>query len=231
MIKKTWAAALGAGLFTLVAALWLGTQFPNDFAETSADYGEPILAFEFAETQADLFAIFGTADDPARAARQAGMDKGHDGDRYFLVIYSFFITAFFLALYRENGRRLMHVGILLAVAAGLTDIWENAVLRDLTYALDDMEAANALLAQLHTATWAKWFALALGAGLTSFALFQNKHQILALISLPAFLLALPAFLEPRSYAGLFTDMVGLWFLVMLIAAALNLRRTSKTAAT
>jgi len=222
--KNYWIAAMVAGLFTLATAIGLGGQFPSDFAEDSTDYRDPIMAFEFAESHADLIAIFGGADDPARAARQAAMDQGHDADRYFLIVYSFFIMTFFLALYRESGRKVLQLGILLAVVAGVTDIWENAILRDLTYALDDVGAANALLAQLHTATWAKWFALALGSALSSYALYQNKRRVLALFALPGFLLALPAFFDPRGYATLFVDMIGLWFLVMLIAAMLNFKR-------
>jgi len=220
-----------AGLLTLVTALWLGSQFPQDFAEPSADYRDPIMAFEFAESPADLMAIFGPATDPARASRQDAMDRGHDGDWAFLIIYSLFIAAFFAAYRRETSQKLMMLGVVVAVTAAFTDIWENAILRDLTRALDDTSSATALLSQLHTVTWAKWFALGLGAGLAAFALYRDKHQILALLSLPGFLLALPAFFDPRSFASLFADMIGLWFLTMLIAAVLNLRRASKAVET
>jgi len=230
MIKRTWAITILAGLMTLATALWLGPQFPQDFATPSEGFRDPIMAFEFAENHDDLVAIFGAVDNPARVERQAAMDKGHDGDRYFLIIYSFFIVAFFLALYRESGHRLFQGGILLALVAGIADIWENAVLRDLTYMLDDVGAANALLIELHSATWAKWFALALGSGLASFALYRNKHQILALLALPGFLSALPAFLDPKAYATLFADLIGLWFIAMLITAILNFRRASAEAA-
>jgi len=226
--KNYWTTTIVAGLLTLATALWLSGQFPHDFAEPSADYRDPIMAFEFAETQADLLAIFGSASDPARTVRQAGMDQGHDGDWVFLIVYNIFIAAFFVDCYRESGQKLLFIGVLIAVTAALTDIWENAILRDLTYALDDPNLANALLAQLHSVTWLKWFALALGAGLASFALYTNRHKVLALLAVPAFVLALPAFLDPKAYATLFADMVGLWFIAMLIAAVLNQRRAAKS---
>ena len=223
-IKNYWIATIVTGLLTLATAIWLGGQFPSDFAEPSADYRAPIMAFEFAKTPADLMPIFGPANDPAQAARQDAMDKGHDGDWVFLIIYNLYIASFFMACYRKTGRKLMLLGLLIAITAALTDIWENAILRDLTRALDDTDAATVLLGQLHSATWAKWFALGLGAGLAAAALYRDKHQILALLALPGCLLALPAFFDPRSYATLFADMIGLWFLIMLIAAVLNYRR-------
>jgi len=227
-IKNYWAATLTAGLFTLAAAVWIGGQFPKDFAEPSADYRDPIIAFEFAESPDDLLAIFGPETDPDRAERQNRMDKGHDADRIFLVTYSLFIASFFLAYRHEHGQKLMMLGIILAVTAAFFDIWENAILREITHAIDDPhEVVMPMLATLHTATWIKWFALGIGSGLAAFTLYRDKRPILAVLALPGFFLSVPAFIDPRGYATLFADMIGLWFLVMLIAAGLNYRRASK----
>jgi hypothetical protein len=223
---RCWIAATAAGILTILTAVWLSTQFPSDFAVQSPDFRDPIMAFEFAETEADVRMIFEADSTPAKAARQAAMDIGHDGDRYFLVIYSFFIIAFFTAYGKTTDQKLLYAGILIAIIAGGMDIWENAILRDLTYASGNLDG---LLAALHSVTWVKWFTLAAGAGLSAHTLYKNQHPILAIISLPGFLLAIPAFFDPKGYATLFADGIGLWFLAMLIASILNWRRSTQEA--
>jgi len=221
---RSWKYTVFAGLLTLVTSLWLFGQFPHDFASPSESYRDPIMAFEFAQTQEDLLEIFGGVDDPERMRRQDGMDNGHDGDLLFLIIYSLFIAGFFTALFKKTGRAILLAGVAVAAVAAVGDIWENSILRSLTRQL---EHPGDLLADLHFVTWIKWWALALGASLGSYGLFKDGRIVLAIMCLPGFFLAVPAYLQPKIYATLFVDSIGLWFIAMLVAAALNLRAQAR----
>ena len=220
--RRYWNYAMVAGLLTLAASLWLFSLFPSDFAKPSTEFRDPIVAFEFAQTKQDLLEIFGAAGDPARLRRQDAMDEGHRADWAFLILYNLFIASFFVALYKRTGRKLMLAGVAVAAIAALGDIWENSVLRELTWQLENPDT---LLLVLSKATWVKWGALGFGAGLCAYGFYKDGRYILALTAVPGALMVVPAFLEPRLCATILADAIGLWFLVMLMGAFLYARNS------
>ena len=112
---------------------------------------EPILAFEFVRTPANVAALF-----PA-ACREALVTAQHGGLWLdilgFVPVYSALLLLTLLALGRENlgQRRLVRAGIALTVLAGLADQWENGHLLTLLAALPgDQPTIDALIPAVRT---------------------------------------------------------------------------------
>lgn len=120
-----WVAALALGMATLGHALILQGVFPANGAAMAAGYGSPIIAFEFARSQADLTAIFGNVGDPDQAARLIAMQSGNEQDYLFMLLYALFLTSGLWALWREVRRPLLLLGVVMPLLAALFDAWEN----------------------------------------------------------------------------------------------------------
>lgn len=123
-----WIAVLALGVASIGYALLLQKIFPASGAAIPPGYGSPVLAFEFARTQADLVAIFGEVGDPERAARLMAMQAGNEQDLLFMPLYAAFLASGCWALWREVRRPVLILGVIMPVLAAMFDAWENWLL-------------------------------------------------------------------------------------------------------
>lgn len=180
----SWRACLMWGLATLAVAQSFALVMPQSMAHPipGASIDNPVLAFEFARTQAHLDAVFGLAGDPQRDARIAGMMRGNILDYLFMVVYGSFVLAFFGATATTLGRaRWWYAGWLGPLAAA-ADAVENALLLSINA---DMTASEVELTWLPWPVWAKFCGLALACGLAAIALARQRAWFAALLCLPA----------------------------------------------
>lgn len=123
-----WLACLVFGIVTLAIAFKLQMVFPASGAAMAPGYGAPVLAFEFAQNQNDLIAIFGSADDPAQSARLAAMQSGNEQDFLFMLFYAMFLASGSWALWRELRRPILLLAVVMPVLAAMFDAWGNWLL-------------------------------------------------------------------------------------------------------
>lgn len=218
---RLWHWTLAFGIATLLFGLHLGQVFPQTGHDIAPGYGAPVLAFEFAGSQADLEAIFGFFTDPRQVTRLAAMRAGNEQDYLYMLLYAGFLGAGCLALWRELRARWLLAAAVLPVIAALSDAYENWLLFDIqaAFTLGDYSPA---MASLPYPVAAKFLLLALtnvaiGAAATQFGRWW------ALFGTVAILAAIPtamAIITPAAFAwALIPSAAGGWLLLLALAAA------------
>lgn len=176
-------AGIGAALFG-IATILLGVVilfiFPST-AQLTEGFRTPIIAFEFARTDADLAFLTGS-EELARVNRQM-MDHGHHWDTAFPFAYAGFIALLLLGL-AARGHRWLWLGIPVALLIIPLDLRENGVLVAITQALGSGNSAI-VLQELHTATWLKWGALGISLAVLASGLLAERAFLAATVSMVA----------------------------------------------
>jgi hypothetical protein len=207
------------GLGAVVMTLVLSAIGPRPAAPLPAGFITPVLAFEFAETEAGVMALFAPAGQPEGDAVRAAMDRVNRLDFLYIALYGGCLVTFALTCARLTGRRVYWAAAALAVAIMAADVLENLQLLAITRDLGTADIGPAL-ARLRLFTWLKWGGLALWFLLMRPA-FASAGRLGAFIGLAAvlpLLLGVVAFLWPGLASELFALAIGLLFLLLTIFA-------------
>lgn len=169
------------GSATIILGIVMLFVFPLS-ADLSPGFRTPIIAFEFARTEADLAFLAGSSE--ISVLNRAKMDAGLDWDMLFPFAYAGFIA--FLALQQVcSGRPIAWVGVMSAVLIIPFDLQENFVLLAISSALAESASIQALLLELHVATWLKWSAIGVSVTVLAFGFMARREYFPAGISLLA----------------------------------------------
>lgn len=142
---------IGALAMTLILAL-IG---PRETGPLPPGFITPIMAFEFARSEAEVYQLF----EPEGAA--AAMDRVNRWDFLYMTLYSAFLGTFALAAARRAGRPVFYVAAAMAVIILFADAMENLQLLGLTFRISlDGGSLTTTLERLHVYTWLKWGGLA-----------------------------------------------------------------------
>lgn len=217
--KTLWIITALLGLATAIFGLLLMPMFPATGAGYVAGYGEPVFAFEFARSVADLLAVFGGVDDPARTGRIADMVRGTYWDFGFLLIYGGFICSFFFAAFKSTGAKLWLVFAVFGIVAGFGDFVENTILLGL---LDDIEAAKNL-SLLPFPVYLKFLSIMVcGFALGTYLVLTRKliWVVLGALSIVGSLAMLPGLVSPQSYGLHVGSAVTVFWVIQLFYAGM-----------
>ncbi len=212
--RNLWAMAMALGFVVIALGLYIMPLFPAEGAGYAKGYGDPVYAFEMARTPQDLIAVFGTADDPARPARVAAMEKGNAWDYPFMVAYGLFIALFFGAAAKSSGNRTWLIFALLGVVAAGADGIENTILDGITA---DLEGAPNL-AYLTYPVWTKFLSLMVCGVAAGAYIAADASRAWKIAGMVAAISALPiafAFFSPASFAGMIGNGLTLCWLIKL----------------
>jgi hypothetical protein len=217
-----WLATLIAGLATLAYALVLQGVFPASGAAMAPGYGTPVIAFEFATNAADLTAIFGTPDDPQRAARLAAMQAGNEQDFLFMLLYAAFLASGCWALWREVRRPVVLLGVVMPVLAACFDAWENTLLFaiQVAFALEEYAPEIKLLAAPVTA---KFLLLAATNVLIGYGVMQipgRAWQLVGVLVIVPCIATVMALIAPIAFAWTLAPVLAAGWLALLGTAAI-----------
>ena len=196
---------------TLILAL-IG---PRETGPLPPGFITPIMAFEFAESEAEVYRLF----EPDGSA--AAMDRVNRWDFLYMALYSAFLGAFAFALARHTGQTIFISAAILALVIFFADLMENIQLLGLTYRMQlDGGSLEGTLARLHVYTWLKWGGLALYF-LLLVPYFRGLSGAWRWVWLPALLpavLAAVAFLNRGLANELMALSIGLMFLLLTVYA-------------
>lgn len=155
------------GLGAVVMTLLLSAVGPRPTSPLPAGFITPVLAFEFAEREAEVAALFAPAGQPTGDTVRADMDRVNRLDFLYIALYGGCLLAFALTCFRLTGQRLYLVAAALAVAIMAADVLENVQLLAITRLMDDGDVSpilaqlTPLLNRLRLFTWLKWGGLAI----------------------------------------------------------------------
>lgn len=210
------------GIAMVVLSVWMLTRYPAT-AELTDGYRTPVLAFEFAQTPADL--AFMTGDSDSAVRHRAAMAAGQQLDTAFPVAYAGLIV-FLLLGQARRGRKLAWAGALVGILIVPADWHENAVMAAVLNALSAGDPVEPLLPALWTATWLKWGAIAVAMATLGLGALRERQRVnggLALLA--ATLIAATAALgAPGVVAEGMMVGVSVSLLVLAVRAGLQLRR-------
>lgn len=217
---RAWVWTLAFGIAVILFGLHLTQVFPQTGHDIAPGYGAPVLAFEFAGSQADLEAIFGFFTDPQQVIRLAAMRAGNEQDYLYMLLYAGFLVSGCLALWRELRLRPLLAAAALPILAALCDAYENWLLFDIQAAFTAGDYSPAM-ASLPAPVAAKFLLLAA----TNVAIGAAATQIgrwWALFGTVAILAAIPtvmAIITPAAFAwALVPSAAGGWILLLAMAA-------------
>lgn len=221
-----WGAA-GAGLLTIVLGLIIVLIMPVS-AHLSDGYRTPIIAFEFAETAADL--AFLSDSDPNGAENRAKIDRGHRWDMLFPVAYGTFL-ALLLVQAAQTGFRAAWYFLPFPLLAIPFDIWENMLLINITHSLSNGGTGEAFLATLHSATWLKWGAIAIGAAGLAWYSWHNKEYGAASVAILTTFITAVAWLSGSQpfWVELMASLVFVFFFWFVVKQGLFIWRKTQRA--
>lgn len=166
------------GLATILLGLVMVLTFPMS-ADLAEGFRTPIIAFEFAKTEADLSFLAGSSE--ASILNREKMVAGHRWDMGFPFAYAGFIALLLLQLTQRN-HHFAWLGIIFAVAIIPFDINENLTLLQITAALENSAPVEALLPGLYIATWLKWGAMGVSIAVLAIGFIASKEYLSATVS-------------------------------------------------
>lgn len=166
-------ASLVAGISCIAIGLALVLIFPFK-ADLPDGFQTPIIAFEFAKTEADLSYLMGEG--VVESRNREKMDAGNRWDMFFPFAYGSFILLLLVQMIM-NGKRIAWLGVPFALLVVPFDIGENIALLNITEAIRESGALTELLVQLQLVTWLKWGSLGAAIGVLSLAFLSTKEYV------------------------------------------------------
>ena len=163
------------GIATVILGLIMLFVFPSS-AELSAGFRTPIIAFEFAKTDADL--AFLSGDSAMARLNRKKMNAGHRWDMVFPFAYAGFVALLLLQSVKR-GQYWLALAIPIALLIIPFDLRENTILLAITNALDNSASTEVLLQELHVATWLKWGALGISIAALAVGSIAEKARLSA----------------------------------------------------
>ncbi|MBP6786137.1 MAG: hypothetical protein KA170_01010 [Candidatus Promineofilum sp.] len=209
------------GLGALAMTVILAFIGPRQTGPLPPGFMTPVLAFEFAETEAEVYRLFepdGSAD---------GMDRLNRWDFLYMALYSSFLGTFALAAGRRTGRAIFYVAAALALIVLYADALENVQLLGLTLQREmDGGGLAAMLERLRFYTWLKWGGLALYSLLIGsyFRGLPGRWRAVGIVSFLPALLAVAALFRRGLPNELMALAIGILFLLLTVYALAAGRR-------
>ena len=148
------------GVALIAMCLILLAVFPAKAPQLPEGFFTPIIAFEFIQTPAEVYLLFGHQGTAQRQMMVHTMDLGNRLDFIYMVLYSGFLAAFCLKVSQQTQHRLYIAGAVIAAVVLLGDFLENLQLLGITANLGTGDFLGEL-ERLRLFTWQKWGGLCL----------------------------------------------------------------------
>lgn len=217
------------GLGVIVMTLLLTLAGPRPISPLPDGFITPVLAFEFAETEAEVRRLFDPIGQPAGDAVRRDMDRINRLDFIYMALYTALMFTFALTAARLSGRRLLYLAAGIALVVLIADILENLQLLSITNQLANGDFGSQLY-RLRLFTWLKWGGLALYflMLIPFFAQTSGWTRVGVILGVLPFALGLLAFLNRGLLSELFALSIGLMFIFLTVY---SLRRSPQPLAT
>ena len=186
-------------------------KIPKDFSST-------IVAFEFANDEADLRKVLG----PLTLKELKNVDCINYVDFGFMVFYSSFLFLFIKKIKQLNPVRFLNVFIFLPLFILFFDCMENVQLLKLSWCYTHTKECSdqaPLFVLLKIFTWSKWGGLAIFFSRMAFAIYRNDlfaKIVAGLLTIPMYLFVLAAISQHDRTIDQFTAAVFFMFALLTI---------------
>jgi len=194
------------GILVLIISAALMVINPAKVVKLPAGFFNPVVAFEFIRTEAEVYDLFGHGLSDAQTGLISSFKTGTYLDFLYMIVYSLFLLTFAFVCRRITGSKWFVFSGFIILAVIISDFSENIQLlaiMDKFQSIDKVSTAanlpsggfNSELVLLNFFTWAKWGGLT--ALFISFIPFFRKSgragRIISVISLISALIGAAAF--------------------------------------
>lgn len=173
-MKRPFKFSFIIGLFAVIINILLFFVFPSTANQLPEHFRSPIIALEFAQSEAEVVALFGPPEGEDRATLITQMDRGNQLDFVFIALYGLFLLFFGIAAAKTSGQNFFFTASVLAVMVMIFDVLENVQLFSITSKIG-MLSLDENLEKLQLYTWAKWGGLSLILGILGMYLIGKKQ--------------------------------------------------------
>ncbi len=206
------------GLFVIGMSLILMAVNPRSAGELAEGFWTPIIAFEFAETEADVVLVLGQIDTPGQAELIEAFTLGNNLDFIYMVLYGAFLFVFALTCARLSGNKLFYIAAGLAVLVPLADMLENLQLQAILTSFVAGDDFSSNLTRLKLYTWLKWGSLAfIFLLLAPFFTHGNPFvRFIGMYTAVPFVLGVLSYFSGGALKEIFALSIALMFLLLIV---------------
>ncbi len=205
------------GLAVIVMSIILLFIFPSQAPTLPEGFMTPIIAFEFIQTENEVFEMFGGHDLLVRNTMTDAMDLGNRLDYGYMVLYSLFLFFFSATCAKISKNPYYYAGAFIAVMVLAGDALENVQLLSITANLSG-GAIKPHIQRLQIFTWIKWGGIALIFLLLTPWFFKGGRfsKIIGGWGMIGFGLGVVAFFNRSIINEIFSLSIALMFVLMII---------------
>ena len=205
------------GIAVVIMSLILLAVFPAKAPVLPDGFFTPIIAFEFIQTPDEVYQLFGHENSAERDVMVHAMDLGNRLDFIYMVLYSGFLAAFCMKVFRQTQKNLYIIGAVIAAVVLLGDFLENIQLLGITAHLNTGDFLNEL-ERLRYFTWLKWGGLCLVFVVLAPHFFRGRvfSKIIAGWAVLTITAGIIAFVNRSLINEIFSLFVAVMFVLMII---------------
>ena len=220
-----WKRCLVFALLVIAVAAIMMPIFPKEGAGYPPGLGQPVFAFEMAESAEDLTLVFGAPDDAQRSARIEAMDCGNRWDYAFLFAYGGYQWAFLVAVAAASRQQIWKWLAWFGIVAGVCDAVENAILLNMTAHLE----TSPYIDWLRWPVWTKFLSMMVCAAATGIFLLTRPStgwKLAGIAALGGSFTVGAAFVSPVDWGWAIGNGLAVVWLLQLVFCLDQLRRSA-----
>jgi len=205
------------GLLVIGMSIVLLMVFPSKAPWMMDGFFTPIIAFEFVQSQSEVYQLFGLPDSPDQLSMIKAMDFGNRLDYIYMVLYTSFLFFFSFVCAKNTGQKHYYAGSMLSFVILVADALENIQLLRITAKITSQDFGKEL-SLLHCFTWIKWGGITIVFLILAPYFFKGRSysKVIAAIGISSFILSILAYLNRSVLNELLGLSVALMFLMMIV---------------
>ena len=205
------------GLLVIGMSIVLLIVFPSKAPWMMDGFSTPIIAFEFVQSQSEVYRLFGLTDSPDQLSMIKAMDFGNRLDYIYMVLYTSFLFFFSFVCAKNTGQKCYYAGSMLSFVILVADALENIQLLRITAKFASQDFGKEL-SLLHCFTWIKWGGITVVFLILAPYFFKGRSysKVIAAIGISSFILSILAYLNRSVLNELLGLSVALMFPMMIV---------------
>lgn len=196
--------------------------FPSSAPRMMDGFFTPIIAFEFVQSQSEVFQLFGLLPDALDGLSTTqsmirAMDSGNRLDYIYMVLYTLFLFFFSCVCVKNTGQKYYYAASVMSMVILAADAMENVQLLKITAKITSLDF-NRELFFLHWFTWIKWGGITIVFLILApyFSKGKNFSKFIAATGILSFILSILAYLHRSVLNELLGRFVALMFVMMIV---------------
>jgi len=209
------------GLLVIGMGSVLLMVFPSKAPWMMDGFFTPVIAFEFIQSQSEVYQLFGLPGSPDQLfmsqAMIKAMDLGNRLDYIFMILYASFLFFFSFVCAKNTGQRHYYAACILSFIILVADIMENIQLLRITAKITHHDFGKELFL-LHWFTWIKWGGITIVFLILAPYFFKGRiySKLIAAMGISSFILYILAYFNRSVLNELLGLSVSLMFLMMIV---------------